>query len=241
VTQNRARFPSLLLVAAALGACDAVAPSDYPGEPLLSLRGQVRSSGPLPPLEAAMLWQRGEPPSSDDQELATRAPVETGFPAWFTVHLYQPPPLAARRSLGPGEPTWARALAAALPYGIAKVQSPGAGAASNPGYGIDPDHWVLYLAEDVPAGSLTEWWLQAALPKGFHLLRVTAQPECLSAAGLAACIAELVQRGAPDDGTSFPGTARAFCRAPYRLAPAPGELLVLELGAIGLPTGGDCP
>lgn len=232
---------AVLLVALALGACDALAPSDYFGEPLVTLRGQVHSSGALPPLEAAMLWQRGEPPSTDDQELATRAPVETGFPARFTVHLYQPPPARARRSLGPNEPIWARAMAAAVPYGVATDDAPALGAAGNPGYGIDPDHWVLYLASDVPQGSITEWWLQAALPQGFHLLRVTPTQGCLTADELAACVAELVGRGAPDDGTSFPGTARAFCLAPYRLAPAPSDLLLLELGAIGLPSGGSCP
>lgn len=241
MTQSCARPLALLLAAAALGACDALAPTEYLGEPLVSLRGQVHSNGALPSLEAAMLWQRGEPPSTDDQELATRAPVETGFPAWFTVHLYQPPPAKARRSLGPGEPTWARAMAAAVPYGIATADASGLGNAANPGYGIDPDHWVLYLASDVPKGSLTEWWLGAALAQGFHLLRVTPAPACQTADELAACVVELVRRGAPDDGTSFPGTARAYCLAPYRLAPAPGELLLLELGAVGLPSGGVCP
>lgn len=232
---------ALLLCALALGACDALALSDYPGEPLISLRGQIHSSGALPPLEAAMLWQRGEPPSTDDQELATRAPVDTGFPARFTLHLYQPPPARAVRSLALNEPSWARAMAAAVPYGIANADAPALGNAPNPGYGIDPDHWVVYLASDVPEDSLTEWWLGAALPKGFHLVRVTPAPSCLTADELAACVAELQRRGAPEDGTGFPGTARAFCLAPYRLSPAPGDLLLLELGAIGMPSGGVCP
>src|SRR5438067_1768327 len=110
---------SLLAVGVLCCACDAQADASYLGEPLVTLQGHVTSSGPVPPLEAAMLWQRGAPPSTNDQELATRAPVETGFPARFTLHLYQPPPAAARRTLAAGEVTYARANAGAVPYGIA--------------------------------------------------------------------------------------------------------------------------
>lgn len=234
------RFAVLLL----LIACTPQADSGYLGEPLLSVRGQVVSSGDLPSLEAAMLWQRGDPPSSSDQELATRAPVQAGFPATFTVRLYQPPPAAAQRTLGPGEPVWARANAAAVPAGTpdAVVAVLGGAAAANPGatqYGIDPDHWVLWLARDVAAGSLTEWWMGGALTAGFHLVDVAVvNPACVTADQLAACIAELHRRGVADDAA-----AKAFCLAPYRLSPAAaGEELRLQLGAVGLsPGGGTCP
>jgi hypothetical protein len=231
-------------LAALLCACDPQADSDYLGEPLITLPGYVASSGPAP-LEAAMLWQRGPPPSTDDQELATRAPVRTGFPATFTLHLYQPAPSAARRTLAPGEVTFARANAGAVPYGIAAGAVPALPTASgqNAAYGIDPHHWVLYLPENVPSGSLTEWWLGAALPAGFHLLRVTAvDPQCIPPEQLAACVADLVRRGVQDDGTTNDGTARGFCLAPYRLSLAPpGEQLVLELGTVALgPAGGLC-
>ncbi|MFN2548748.1 MAG: hypothetical protein ABR567_15085, partial [Myxococcales bacterium] len=204
--------------------CDPQADSGYLGESLVSFSGQVVSNGGLPQLEAAMLWQRGPPPSSSDQELATRAPVQAGFPATFTVHLYHPPPSAARKTLAPGEVRWARANAAAVPYGIAASQlagggvatassadggavpasggMPDAGAGSDGGtpaapptpppgnYGIDPSHWVVYLESDVPAGSLTEWWLGGALTTGFHLLRVTAvNPSCISSDEIDACVA----------------------------------------------------
>ena len=230
-------------------ACDPQADSDYLGQPLITLPGYVASAGPAP-LEAAMLWQRGPPPSSDDQELATRAPVRTGFPASFTLHLYQPPPPAARKTLAPGEVTFARANAGAVPYGIAASAVGGLGGASpgpqgqNGAYGIDPHHWVLYLASDVPSGSLMEWWLGAALPAGFYLMKVTAvNPQCIQPEQLDACAAELVHRGVSDDGTTNAGTARSFCSAPYRLQLAPpGEQLVLELGTVGLGgSTGPCP
>ena len=240
----RAGRQLVFALAALAGSCDPQANSDYLGEPLISLPGYVKSTGPEP-LEAAMLWQRGPPPSTNDQELATRAPVRTGFPATFILHLYQPPPAAARRKLGAREVMYARGNAGAVPYGIAAGAGGALPASTGGAYGIDPSHWVVYLAADVPPGSLTEWWLGAALPAGFHLLRVNAyDPRCVPPEQVDACIADLVHRGAPDDGTSNAGTARSFCLAPYRLSVAPpGEQLVLELGTVGFGSGsgGPCP
>jgi len=230
------------LVAAA--GCDAQADRGYQGEALATLRGQVQGTPPLPPLEAAMLWQRGPPPSTDDQELATRAPVESGFPAMFTIRLYQPPPAAARRTLRAGEVSFARGNAAAVPFGIAAPAVPALPAAgSGSPYGVDLDHWIVHLGADVPPDSLTAWWLGAPLPAGYHLIDVTAvDPSCLVGAQLEACVATLVARGVPDDGTPDAGTARGFCLAPYRLAPAPSDaLVVLRLGTPGPPPGEACP
>jgi hypothetical protein len=212
-------------IAIALAACTPQAGTDYRGEALITLRGQVITPGNLPVLEAAMLWQRGAPPSTNDEELATRAPVQSGFPATFLISLYQPPPSEARRSLAPG---WARAVAGA-------GAAPGLPASANPGYGIDANHWVIFLARDVAPGSLTEWWLGAALPAGYHLLRVQPISGCLPADQLAACEADLAQRGVSEPAT--------FCKEPYRLSPAaPGELLNLDLGTVGLPSApGSCP
>jgi hypothetical protein len=220
-------------------ACDPQVDPSYPGEPLVTLHGRVASTSDATPLEAAMLWQRGPPPSIDDVELATRAPVEAGFPASFTLRLYQPPPAAALRALAPGEPEFARANAAAIPFGIA-VTSVGALPASDaPAYGVDADHWVVYLARAVPPESLTAWWLGAALPRGFTLLRVTEG--CPPPAEISACIVDLQRRGVPEDGSGAPGTAGGYCRQPYRLSPAPGgEEIVLELGSATAGSG-ICP
>jgi len=233
---------SLLALAALSCACDPQADGSYLGEPLATFQGYVSNAG-VAPLEAAMLWQRGAPPSTNDQELATRAPVQTGFPARFTLHLYQPPPAAARRTLVPGQVPYARANAGAVPYGIAAGAAGALPASQNAAYGIDANHWIVYLPSDISPGSLMEWWLGGALPAGFHLLRVAAvDPSCMPAAQLDACAAGLAQRGVPDDGTANPGTARWFCRAPYRLSLAPpGEQLVLDLGTVGLGPAAGCP
>jgi hypothetical protein len=233
---------SLLALAALWCACDPQAPGSYLGEPLASFQGYVASSG-VGHLEAALLWQRGPPPSNDDQELATRAPVETGFPARFTLHLYQPPPAAARRRLASGEVAYARANAGAVPQGIAASVGGGVPANGSAAYGIDAHHWIVYLPSEVPPGSLMEWWLGEALPAGFHLLRVAAvDGACMPAAQLDACAADLARRGVPDDGTADPGTARSFCRAPYRLSVPPrDEQLVLDLAPPGPSPGAGCP
>ncbi len=230
------RAAVLLLITAS---CDPQADSAYQGEPLVTLRGYVSSSNGQTPLEAAMLWQRGPPPSTNDVDLATRAPVQAGFPATFTVHLYQPPPAAARRSLAAGEIAFARANAAAVPYGVAAAGVASLPAMANVSYGIDAHHWVVYLAADVPPHSLMEWWLGAALPAGFYLMRVAAMsPGCVTSAQLDACVADLAQRGIADRATAV-----SFCLEPYKLSLAPpGEQIVLDLGTVSLgPPGSGCP
>ena len=230
------------VVLAALVACDAQTDPGYQGEPLVTLRGRVESTGALPPLEAAMLWQRGPPPGTEDQELATRAPVTSGFPATFILRLYTPPPGAAFRTLTTGAPQWARANAAAVPYGVAPAQVPALPTAYGTSYTYDAEHWVMYLDQDVPPNTLTEWWLGGALGAGYHLVRVLQLPGCLSPADLEACVAELVRRGVPDDGTSDPGTARGYCKATYRLQPTTlDETIVLRLGQQDAGVGAACP
>ncbi len=236
--RGRARSSVVALAAAALAAgCDAQVQSDYPGEPLATFRGRVTGAATLPPLEAAMLWQRGPPPSVDDQELATRAPVESGFPNSFVIRLYQPPPAAARRSLLPGEVSFARGNAAAVPYGVAADMVAALPAAHENAYGLDVAHWVIHLQQDVPPSSVTAWWLGAPLPAGYHLVHVTViDPACIPAAELEACVGGLLVLGLSD------ATARGLCLAPYRLSPAPPEeLIVLELETYGLPTAAPCP
>lgn len=258
---SRIRCLLAVIAAAAFVSCDPAAQPAYLGDPLMTVSGQVTSSGPIDiALEAAMLWQRGPPPAMDDQVLATHAPVQTGFPASFTMHVYQPPPAAALRTLLPGQVTYARANAAAVPPSvIVAMSAPAGGSASgggspavpgpgsgggpqpgqNPNYGFDANHWVIYLASDVAPGSLMEWWLGGALPAGFHLLRFASQA-CPTAEELAACAADLTQRGVPDDGTFAVGTARFFCLQPYRLSVAPdGEQLTLVLNTPASP-GSPC-
>lgn len=233
----------LILLASAGGGCDSQVAPDYPGQPLVSLQGQVTSTSPLPlpQLEVGLLWQRGPPPSTSDEQLATRASVKGEFPAQFVLRLYHPAPETARLSLRAGEVRFARANAAVLPVGVAQPE----GAFSNVSsiaYAVDTQHWFLFLEQGVPAGSLTEWWLGGALESGYHLLRVqTTDPTCLSPPKLAACVAGLEARGVPDipSGT---GEATAYCSATYRLLPVSfDEGITLQIGAVPTPSTAGCP
>ena len=114
-------------------------------------------------------------------------------------------------------------------------------AAANPSYTFDAAHWVIHLQADVPPNSLTAWWLGGSLGRGYHLLKVLPV-QCPTPGQLAACVAELVQRGVVDDGTSGPGTARGYCLAPYRLQPTTlDEAIVLQLGPLPVVGGPACP
>ena len=237
--------PWWLLGVSLLGAsgCDSQVAPDYPGEPLVSLTGQVTGTSPvpLPQLEVGLLWQRGPPPSTNDEQLATQAAVQGEFPAKFILRLYHPAPGAARQPLRSGEVRFARANAAVLPVGVAQ-QGVAFADVSSIAYALDTLHWFLYLEQDVPADSLTAWWLGGALPSGYHLLNVLAtSPVCLEPAQVASCAAALVQLGVPDVPAGA-GEATAFCSATYRLQPASfDEGITLQLGGAEAPTAAACP
>ena len=222
--------------------CDSQVAPDYPGEPLVSLTGQVTSTNPLPlpQLEVGLLWQRGPPPSTNDEQLATQANVQGEFPAKFILRLYHPAPEAARQPLRTGEVRFARANAAVLPVGVAPVNASFSDVSSI-AYALDTLHWFLYLEQDVPENSLTAWWLGGALPAGYHLLNVLAtSPQCLQPAQVASCTAALVQLGVPDVPPGA-GEATGFCLASYRLQPASfDEGITLQIGGIAAPTAFPC-
>ncbi|MGO9063552.1 MAG: hypothetical protein ACLPM8_02990 [Myxococcaceae bacterium] len=231
-----------------LASCDSQVSPDYPGQPLVSLTGQVTSSSTLPlgQLEVALLWQRGPPPTTGDEQLATKAAVQGEFPAQFVLHLYHPPPAAALQSLQPGEVSFARANAAVLSEGAAQdaseLPTSTFGNVSAGAYALDALHWFLFLEQAVPADSLTEWWLGGALPAGYHLLNVLAtSPACLQPAQVASCVALLQERGVPDVPPGA-GEATGYCTATYRLQPASfAEGITLQIGGTLTPTVAGCP
>ncbi len=232
-----------------MASCDSQVSPDYPGQPLVSLTGEVTStsSSYLGPVEVALLWQRGPPPSTGDETLATKAAVQGEFPAQFVLYLYHPPPQAALQTLQPGEVSFARANAAVVSQGVANAlaampSTSGPVDVSNTAYALDTLHWFLFLEEAVPANSLTEWWLGGALPAGYHLLNVLAtSPACLQPTPVAACVALLAQRGVTDVPPGA-GAATGFCTATYRLQPASfAEGITLQIGGTPTPPTAGCP
>jgi len=76
---------SCLLPAAA--ACNSYGGSDYPGEPIAVIRGSVEPSE----LRAALLLV-DTPAEGPDPVGLVDVETEGGFPASFTLNLYEPPP-----------------------------------------------------------------------------------------------------------------------------------------------------
>ncbi len=101
----------------------------------------------------------------------------------------------------------------------------------------------MYLDSDVPPISLTEWWLGGALGAGYHLLRVRP-PLRLPHPGRAGRVRwpSWSAGACPTTGPAHPGTARAYCKAPYRLQPTTlDEAIVLKLGPRAGGPGAACP
>lgn len=229
------RLPSAIaLLASALVGCSApIAPDSYPGDPLVTLWGEVTSSAPLPPSEVAVVWQLDGPPSTSAMEIGPRTgypPIEDGAPN-FDLRLYDPPPPGVLRQLGTDEPWFARGNAVAMPYYFMSDVGE-AVALEDPAFGMHVDHWIVYLESSAPAGSLTAWWLGAPLERGYHQLRVTAvDPTCLTQIEIDACVTALRAAGVPDDET-----ARTYCLADYRLSTEPAPVASsVRLGTYSLP------
>lgn len=242
--------PNLLAIsiAVAAGACGgSQADRGYPGDPVLDYGGLLGTAGPLPLFDTRFVWQLGLPPDLGQLRLAEN---EAGSWSWsgplgleFETAVYQPPPSDVFVQLAAGEVAFARGNTVTVPLGTSSAEIAQLPGSLNPAYSSDLTYWILYFQADVPAGSLTEWWLHGqAVGAGYHYVRVDA-PRCLSEAEFDACAAELAARGLPDNGSGDPGTARAFCRAfaPHRVVPATTEeRSAITLGTSEFPALG-CP
>lgn len=69
---------------------------DYPGEPLVTLQGQMLLADRVQvdaPVRLALVWYKSRPDSSEPREIVTEdIAYEPSFPIDFTFHLYAPPP-----------------------------------------------------------------------------------------------------------------------------------------------------
>jgi hypothetical protein len=229
------------LLATALAGCGGGIPDmAYPGDPLFTVEGVVTSTGSYA-VEAAFVWQLEGAPSMRAMELAARTGQRlTATASDFRLHVYEPPPPAAFRALLEGESRFARGNAAAIPLGIIDDEIDQAVAEENLAYGADVDHWVVFLEDEAPPGSITAWWLGAqevGVAAGYHVVRVTpSDGPCLEDAELAPCVSALVSSFA----VANEETARRFCRAPYTLDLEPGATLSIQLRTYDLPVSAAC-
>src|SRR5262245_29440921 len=96
-----------------VSACDAQVTSDYRGERLVKIRGDIVTESAPVAAEAALLWWTAAPPggAAGAGVLGTRVATEGAFPSAFTLSVYRLPPeealFDAGGAGGPGGPTLA--------------------------------------------------------------------------------------------------------------------------------------
>ena len=156
---------TLPLFAALLCACGTQTDDDFRGETLLHLTGQVVNEQPIVPAAGVtMVWTYDT--GSGDFSVGEAVEVSGGFPANFTLDLFEPPagiPAAAFATIG---------LITALPPDTTELPDEDAL------LGIDEQHVVVYLSRDVadlPAEQhdAAVAVLGGELTTGYHLMEVT--------------------------------------------------------------------
>jgi hypothetical protein len=251
---SRLASAGALLLASALAGCGGpIGGSGYPGDPQLVLHGQVTSTDEPGPKEIVFVWQLGPPPSMDQvvPDLRGGVPQSRSTEPWFTIRLYDSPPWSLPlQRLQEGEVAFARGNLVAIPLGWRPDPIDPPIVTQEPGFGASVGHWVVYLDGRVEAGTLTAWWLgaESGIGPGYRLVRVDPFPAaCMTEEELEqeldACVTRLVAAGVADDQSENPGTARGYCRAPYRLSPADpwGTSVNVQIGAFSVPPPDACP
>ena len=162
------RFAALSLALTA--ACSAQADSDYEGELLASLKGQVTTSrsSATPDAEAMALWL----PSDDYDYLVPtthRVDVEGSFPSAFRLDLTEPPPPEGSID-GSGDFALGYLIVAAA--GTTQEDVIGDDDPSGVIFGIEERHMLLWVgADDLPA-EFFQYFGVDSLPVGYHVLDV---------------------------------------------------------------------
>jgi hypothetical protein len=192
-------------------ACDAQVTSDYRGERLATIRGEIVTASVPVAAEAALLWWTAPPAdgAGGDPILGTRVTTEGTFPSAFTLSVYRLPPEAAlfdaRDTGGPGGPTLAVPALPDGPLACAVSPAPDLGAGGGARLAIAT---IAAVRSGSPDGALAANAVGLAsdfaliyvasgtrLARGYHLMRV--QPVD-PAAGALVC------RACPP-GAAFPG------------------------------------
>jgi hypothetical protein len=158
----RIRLPLLLL--STLAACDSQVDGDHQGNALANLTGTVANqrTAPIDDAEVVILWMNSA--GSPDIAAAEAVPVAGNFPAEFQLAIYEPPIDALINDYGDSR------------MGVAFVVSadPGGDIINDEEsvLGMDPNHLLVYLPEDVVAGSIVATILRGTPAAGFHIYDV---------------------------------------------------------------------
>lgn len=152
-----------VLIVFCLG-CDALAPSDYVGEPLFTLEGTFATTATAPedPFGGvALLWQ--DPTGPDGPGVAaTTVPVVIQFPASFRVDIPVPPPEVARFTFGDSDVAIAEAYVFVVETTADHVVPRGG----------ERVHVVVWASADVSDGLAADY-LGGPISAGYHLRTFT--------------------------------------------------------------------
>jgi hypothetical protein len=162
------RYSIVLLVTSAIAGCDAQVDSTHNGTALAQIDGTVqnRRTRSVGPAEVAIVWQN----TPGVQYLMPGEIVEvTGnFPAAFRISVYEPP-----------QDTMINVAVDNSRFAVASIFAgkPGTDYADRDSVeqnvlGMDPNHLLVYLPEDVAAGSILATSLRGTPRAGFHIYNV---------------------------------------------------------------------
>jgi hypothetical protein len=182
------KLAPVVLVLASLSACSAQVDADHQGEALAAISGTVSStrSAPVSDCEVTALWVNSS--TSPDTWGANSVQVEGDFPSNFTLSIYEPPADDLLNDFG-NEGTR---------FGVAYLvaNAPGTDFDSDDValLGADTEHLLVYVPEDVPAGSYASYRLHSTPTAGFHLYGVY-RPTEEEVEARKTCIASLTSEG----------------------------------------------
>lgn len=171
-----------------LAACDSQVDATHNGTPLANLSGSVQNLRTTPvsgDADVVIMWHNSS--GSPDIIEAERVPVEGNFPAAFELAIYEPPSDALLNNYGDSK------------MGVAYIFSATSDADLENGeqgiLGLDPDHLLVYVPQDIQAGTVVSTVLRGTPKAGFHIYDVGHLSE-----------AEQAMRQACEDGLSDDAT-----------------------------------
>lgn len=159
---------SVLALLVPFAACDSQVDSQHQGQALAKIGGQVRNVRTQPignGAEVVVVWQKSS--GSPDLTGTESVEVEGSFPAQFTLSIYQPPPTNLLNDWNGVQVGVAYIIA-----GIPGTDYSDENAAESGLLGMEVDHLLVYVPQDVPAGSEASILLRGTPTAGFHLYGV---------------------------------------------------------------------
>jgi len=161
MSQLRSVLATVTVSCLSLAACASQVDGDHQGTPLATLAGSVTNTRAQTPSSAdvVVLWVTD---GMGDFVTAETVPVQGSFPAAFSLALYEPPADIVLNAHPSGGPKVGLAMLSAAEPG----QTP---SDATPPLGLDPDHLLVYLPEDVTAGTFASYFLHGPAPAGFHI------------------------------------------------------------------------